>query len=185
MVFSTLNFFAITLLVLRVMYLSSNLVGVNIQPRYLLPFLFPVVGSLLIYIPNLINRNMMTLIIFIFFSGISYLFSFHIWIQHFTAGSNNFALNLNSNFEWWWNSFLLPTPLWLLSTLIYVSILLFCILGNTTTTPPTRALHVKRRNWDHWFCFEIEFDFNPRRISTWTGCCKESWSVTQVSRNAW
>lgn len=146
LVFSTLNFFAITLLVLRVMYLSSNLVGVNIQPRYLLPFLFPVVGSLLIYIPNLINRNMMTLIIFIFFSGISYLFSFHIWIQHFTAGSNNFALNLNSNFEWWWNSFLLPTPLWILSTLIYVSILLFCILGSTTTTPPTRALHVKRRN---------------------------------------
>ena len=146
LIFSTLNLCAITLLVLRVMYLSSNVVGVNIQPRYLLPFLFPVIGSLLIYIPNLINKNMMTLYVFIFFSGISYLISFHFWVQHFTAGSNNFALNLNSNFEWWWDSFLLPTPLWILSTLLYVSILLFCILGSSTTRPPVRALHSKKSN---------------------------------------
>jgi hypothetical protein len=146
LMFSALNLFAITLLILRVMYLSSNVVGVNIQPRYLLPFLFPVVGSLLVYIPNLINRNMMIFLTFIIFSGISYLFSFHIWIQHFTAGSNNFALNLNSNFEWWWNSLLLPTPLWILSTLIYISILLFCILGNTTTSAPPLPLHAKNKS---------------------------------------
>lgn len=143
LLFSLMNFVLISTIVLRVMYLSSNLVGVNIQPRYILPFLFPVVGSLLVFIVNFVKINLNYLISFIVLVSIAYGFSLHYWIQHFTAGSDNFSINLSSNFEWWWNTFLLPTPIWIFSTLLFTMTLFLSLIGSVLDKKPYLAKHEK------------------------------------------
>jgi hypothetical protein len=101
----------IYLIPLFVIYKSKLQVGEWYQPRYILPLFIPLIFlSILDIVGDMkFTRN------FIFIVGsiatVSYLFAIHTTIRRYAFGLDNFVLNLNDNYEWWWQSTNMVSPL--------------------------------------------------------------------------
>ena len=101
----------IYLIPLFVIYKSKLQVGEWYQPRYILPLFIPLIFLSILDIvgDKKFTRN------FIFIVGsiatVSYLFAIHTTIRRYAFGLDNFVLNLNDNYEWWWQSTNMVSPL--------------------------------------------------------------------------
>jgi len=103
-------------------------VGEWYQPRYILPLFFPLI---FLSITSILNDRKIFNSLFYFVSIIgtlSFLTALHTTARRYTHGSENFVLNLNSNFKWWWSDQLVISPMFVISIGTFSYLLIFFIL---------------------------------------------------------
>jgi len=106
---------------LRILALGKNVVGENVQPRYLLPLLFVLIGIMLFStaVNQLITFTLSQLIFTAASLIIAQAFALHAVMRRYITGSDVISWNLNRRPEWWWDP--LPSPMltWFIASLAY------------------------------------------------------------------
>ena len=106
---------------LRILALGKNVIGENVQPRYILPLLFVFIGIMLFStgITHLITFTPGQLIFTAFALTIAHAFALHAVMRRYITGTDVVSWNLNRNAEWWWDP--LPSPMltWFIASLAY------------------------------------------------------------------
>jgi hypothetical protein len=93
--------------------LRSNLrVGEWLQPRYILPIFYVLIGLSLIVIFRSFHTKSLTIIVnlIFFLSSITFTFSLHTFYRRYVAGLDNFNLFFEKTNSWWWEFSIFPNP---------------------------------------------------------------------------
>lgn len=99
---------------------SNAQVGSYIQPRYILPLL--IITAVVAIVPdNTFSLQLSTIQQFTIVSCLSIANSFalHTNIRRYTVGEGKYIINLNSNYEWWWQQAPSPMVTWLLGSIFF------------------------------------------------------------------
>lgn len=117
----------LVLIVLPVYVLTrgGNIVGENLQPRYLLP-LIVLFAFILLTVPSggrLSFTRVQTLVIFVAL-GAANLVALQVDIRRYVTGTDEQGLNLDSGAEWWWTGLPVgPSAVWVIGALAYAGLL--------------------------------------------------------------
>ena len=93
--------------------LRSNLrVGEWLQPRYILPIFYILIGlSLIVIFRSFHEKSLLIIVNLIFFlSFITFTFSLHTFYRRYVAGLDNFNLFFEKTNSWWWEFPIFPNP---------------------------------------------------------------------------
>ena len=93
--------------------LRSNLrVGEWLQPRYILPIFYVLIGlSLIVIFRSFHEKSLLIIVNLIFFlSSITFTFSLHTFYRRYVAGLDNFNLFFENTNSWWWEFSIFPNP---------------------------------------------------------------------------
>jgi hypothetical protein len=93
--------------------LRSNLrVGEWLQPRYILPIFYVLIGlSLIIIFRSFHEKSLLIIVNLIFFlSSITFIFALHTFYRRYVAGLDNFNLFFEKTNSWWWEFSIFPNP---------------------------------------------------------------------------
>jgi hypothetical protein len=93
--------------------LRSNLrVGEWLQPRYILPIFYVLIGlSLIVIFKSFHAKSLLIIINLIFFlSSITFIFALHTFYRRYVAGLDNFNLFFEKTNSWWWEFSIFPNP---------------------------------------------------------------------------
>jgi hypothetical protein len=93
--------------------LRSNLrVGEWLQPRYILPIFYVLIGlSLIVIFRSFHEKSILIIVNLIFFlSSITFTFSLHTFYRRYVAGLDNFNLFFEKTNSWWWEFAIFPNP---------------------------------------------------------------------------
>jgi hypothetical protein len=93
--------------------LRSNLrVGEWLQPRYILPIFYVLIGlSLIVIFRSFHEKSLLIIVNLIFFlSSITFIFALHTFYRRYVAGMDNFNLFLEKTNSWWWEFSIFPNP---------------------------------------------------------------------------
>ena len=93
--------------------LRSNLrVGEWLQPRYILPIFYVLIGlSLIVVFRSFHEKSLLIIVNLIFFlSSITFTFSLHTFYRRYVAGLDNFNLFFEKTNSWWWEFSIFPNP---------------------------------------------------------------------------
>ena len=106
---------------LLVLQLSLNVVGENVQPRYVLPLLPALIGTAVLgRIPthSLSMRGGQTVVAFVLLVA-AHAAALQANIRRYVTGAETGGINLNENIEWWWPG--LPSPMitWIVGSLAF------------------------------------------------------------------
>lgn len=111
---------SILLLPLLILQTSGYRVGEWVQPRYILPLYFPLLGVLLFSaVKNLILNNFQIYTI-ISLTSIANSFALFSNLERYLRGQNTLSYNLNVNREWWWDQLPSPNVIWFVGSLSFV-----------------------------------------------------------------
>ena len=91
---------------------SKLRVGEWLQPRYILPIFYVIVGLSLIVIFKSINVASLGVVVNILslFSSLAFIFGLHTLYRRYTVGLDQFNLFFHDNNSWWWNQSLYTRP---------------------------------------------------------------------------
>jgi hypothetical protein len=106
-----LGFFAF-LIPFFVLVRSNLRVGEWVQPRYILPIFYALVGLCLIVIFRSFKTKPLLLVINFLFviSTISFSFALHTFYRRYTVGLDNYSLIFREPDSWWWKFDAFPSP---------------------------------------------------------------------------
>jgi hypothetical protein len=93
--------------------LRSNLrVGEWLQPRYILPIFYVLIGlSLIVIFRSFHEKSLLIIVNLTFFlSSITFTFSLHTFYRRYVAGLDNFNLFFEKTNSWWWEFSIFPNP---------------------------------------------------------------------------
>jgi len=93
--------------------LRSNLrVGEWLQPRYILPIFYVLIGlSLIVIFRSIHEKSLLIIVNLIFFlSSITFIFALHTFYRRYVAGLDNFNLFFEKTNSWWWEFSIFPNP---------------------------------------------------------------------------
>ena len=93
--------------------LRSNLrVGEWLQPRYILPIFYVLIGlSLIVIFRSFHEKSLLIIVNLIFFlSSITFTFSLHTFYRRYVVGLDNFNLFFKKTNSWWWEFSIFPNP---------------------------------------------------------------------------
>ncbi len=145
--FLVVGIIALPLLVLQA---SGYQVGEWVQPRYILPLYFPLLGLILVSSSRrgiYLNKPQLTIVFIL--ASIAHSFALHSNIERYIRGQNTYSLDLNVEQDWWWDNFLSPNYIWIIGTLSFSFVLLYVVqkyfyeqrkVGPEGLEPPTPAL---------------------------------------------
>ena len=86
------------------LYRSQLFVGQWLQPRYIIPIMFSLVSISFVGIKQELVKSIITQIkLIIFLSTICFAFGLHTTLRRYTHGLDQLYLDLDKNYEWWWN----------------------------------------------------------------------------------
>jgi hypothetical protein len=107
-----LGFFAFSI-PLFVLNRSNLRVGEWLQPRYILPIFYALIGLCLIIIfKSFKTKHLLLLINFLFiFSTITFSFALHTFYRRYTVGLDNYSLIFREPDSWWWKFNAFPSPI--------------------------------------------------------------------------
>lgn len=110
---------------------SGYQIGEWVQPRYILPIYFPLLGLLIFSSENkkLMSSAQFTMIFLMI--SIAHSFALFSNLERYIRGQNTYSLNLNVGLEWWWNQLPSPNLIWLLGSISFI--LLFTQLKKLST----------------------------------------------------
>jgi hypothetical protein len=117
----------LVLIVLPVWVLTrgGDIVGENLQPRYLLP-LIVLFAFILLTMPSgrsLEFGRVQTVVIFVAL-GVANFISLQVNIRRYVTGVDEQGLNLDAGAEWWWTGFPIgPSAVWVIGALAYAALL--------------------------------------------------------------
>lgn len=104
---------------------GGNIVGENLQPRYLLP-LIVLFALVLLTMPTgaRLGLTRVQTGIVLLALGVANLVALQVNIRRYVTGSDQQGLNLDSGAEWWWTGFPVgPTAVWFVGALAYSGLL--------------------------------------------------------------
>lgn len=131
---------ALWLLPTYVLVRGGNVVGENVQPRYILPLM--VVLAVLACMPAA-GRGLRLSWLQVGIAGgallVAQTFALHANIRRYVTGDDVQGWNLDAGAEWWWNIPFTPMAVWIIGTLAYGGLLV--VLGR-------EAIRESRVRWD-------------------------------------
>jgi hypothetical protein len=105
---------------LYVLQAGSDVVGDQVQPRYLLPLVVLLAGLLLLTTPSrpivLTLAQRVTVVVAL---SASQFVALHLNIRRYVTGIDQSGPNLDTGLEWWWQGPIGPNAVWLLGSLAY------------------------------------------------------------------
>ena len=124
--------------------LRSNLrVGEWLQPRYILPIFYVLIGlSLIVIFRTFHAKSLLIIINFVFFlSSITFIFALHTFYRRYVEGSDNFNLFFKETNSWWWEFSIFPHPFTFFTFTVIVYLIFWItikreILTNLKTLSP-------------------------------------------------
>jgi hypothetical protein len=138
---------------LYVLQVGGDVVGDQVQPRYLLPLIVLFAGVLLLTTPNrpivLTRAQRVTVIVAL---SASQFVALHLNIRRYATGIDQSGPNLDAGVEWWWQGPIGPNAVWILGSIAYgllVTILVsHCarIAPDTAPAPGSEAGSVRKRS---------------------------------------
>ncbi|TFC19206.1 DUF2142 domain-containing protein [Cryobacterium algoritolerans] len=130
---------ALWLIPTYVLVQSKALVGVQVQPRYILPLMILLAGVALVQS----NRGTLELrrgqtITIVGALTVANSVALHFNIRRYVTGTDFASLNLDAGVEWWWAIPLSPMTVWALGTLFFAAALvaLSPAIWSARTSPP-------------------------------------------------
>ena len=111
------------LLPVYVLQQGSDLVGSQVQPRYLLPLVVMLGGMLAIAVdgrPILWTRAQRVVVGSAL--ALAYFFALHMNIRRYITGYEAAGLNLDAGPEWWWDAPFSPMFVWLVGSAAYAGL---------------------------------------------------------------
>jgi hypothetical protein len=105
--------------------IKSNLrVGEWVQPRYILPIFYALIGLCLIVIfRSFKTKPLLYVINFLFvISTVSFSFALHTFYRRYTVGLDNYSLIFREPDSWWWKFEAFPSPVltYLVSVIVFI-----------------------------------------------------------------
>jgi hypothetical protein len=93
--------------------LTSNLrVGEYLQPRYILPIFYVLIGlSLIVIFRSFSAKSLLIVVNLVFFiSSTTFIFALHTFYRRYVEGLDNFNLFFKATNSWWWEFPIFPDP---------------------------------------------------------------------------
>ena len=145
-----LSFFAF-LIPFFVLSRSNLRVGEWVQPRYILPVFYPLIGLCLIIIFRSFKTKMLLLVTnFLFiFSSVTFSFALHTFYRRYTVGLNDYSLIFREPDSWWWKFNVFPSALFIYLFTVTVFIVFWLKIKKDISSEATSDSHK---------------DFEPRKI---------------------
>jgi hypothetical protein len=119
---------------LYVLQSGGDVVGDQVQPRYLLPLVVLLAGLLLLTTPSrpIVLTLAQRVTIIVALSGSQFI-ALHLNLRRYVTGIDQSGPNLDAGVEWWWQGPIGPNAVWLLGSLAYT--LLVAILVTRIAQP--------------------------------------------------
>lgn len=129
---SLLGVFAVLIVLpIYVLTVGGDKIGVNLQPRYLLPLI--VLFTFLLIVDTARRQLRFTRVqTFVVLAAlvVAHLVALHMNIRRYVTGADQPGLNLNAGAEWWWEGLPVgPMAVWLLGAIAYAA--LFAVLWSS------------------------------------------------------
>jgi Predicted membrane protein (DUF2142) len=103
---------------------GGNLIGVNVQPRYLLPLIVLLGGVALLTRRNQrLDFSRLQLVVVVATLSLVNFVSLHVNIQRYVSGNNHAGLDLDAHEAWWWQMPFPPDLVWIVGSLAYAAML--------------------------------------------------------------
>ncbi|MCU1441463.1 MAG: hypothetical protein JWP85_2460 [Rhodoglobus sp.] len=117
---------ALTLLLLPAYILgrSGDLVGQNVQPRYLLPLIVMLAGLAALAVGSRVVRLSPTQSVLVVAAlGVAQSLALHVNLRRYLTGTDVPGVNLDSSAEWWWSGMpLSPMAIWIIGSLAFAAL---------------------------------------------------------------
>jgi len=125
--------FVLWVLPTYILVAGGNVVGENVQPRYLLPLI--VLLAMVALLPagrRAVDLSMLQLSVIGAGLIVANAFALHSNIRRYVTGVDEAGVNLDSGAEWWWAGAPSPMTTWIIGTLAYAGLLI--VLGREVKT---------------------------------------------------
>lgn len=123
---------------LYVLTRGGQIVGVAVQPRYLLPLIVLLAGLLVLARARerlSFTRAQVTLVIATL--SVANLVALHVNMRRYITGVGHGGVNLDSGIEWWWSGMPSPMVVWIVGSLAYAALLV--VILRAVAWPPTHG----------------------------------------------
>lgn len=114
---------ALTLIPMYVLTRAGHLVGETVQPRYILPLLYPAMGLALVRErgSSRYSFSAKTISVLMVLLSLAHAIALHQNIRRYVTGTEVIDIDLDNGMEWWWPWQGTPTPLsvWIAGSLAY------------------------------------------------------------------
>jgi hypothetical protein len=86
-------------------------VGEWLQPRYILPIFYVLIGlSLIVIFRSFSVKSLLVIVNLVFFlSSITFIFALHTFYRRYVEGLDNFNLFFKATNSWWWEFTIFPS----------------------------------------------------------------------------
>jgi hypothetical protein len=111
-----LSAIALPLIILQT---SGYLVGEWVQPRYILPLYYPILGLALLSYAGKQKFSSAQLFIIIFLTSIAHSFALFSNLERYLRGQNTLSYNLTVGLEWWWDQVPSPNLIWIIGSISF------------------------------------------------------------------
>lgn len=114
-----LVFTALVAIPLYVLIRNGNLVGTNVQARYIFPLIIMLVTIAVGLLARRVRLTALPLWIVVGFVTVANSVAIHVNMQRYILGTGNPSFNLDAAPAWWWAGGLTPMTVWTLSTILF------------------------------------------------------------------
>jgi hypothetical protein len=111
-----LSAIALPLIILQT---SGYLVGEWVQPRYILPLYYPILGLALLSYAGKQKFSSAQLFIIIFLTSIAHSFALFSNLERYLRGQNTLSYDLTVGLEWWWDQVPSPNLIWIIGSISF------------------------------------------------------------------
>ncbi|MBX3067288.1 MAG: DUF2142 domain-containing protein [Cryobacterium sp.] len=118
-------FLVLVILPVWVLTRGGNVVGENLQPRYLLPVIV-LFGLILFSMPSgkKLDLSRVQILIVLGAIWVAQLVALQVNLRRYVTGTDEQGFNLDAGAEWWWSGFPIgPTALWFIGCLAFAGLL--------------------------------------------------------------
>lgn len=124
---------------LYVLTQGGQIVGVAVQPRYLLPLIVLFAGLLVVTrVGERLAFTRPQLVLIMVTLSVANLVAMHMNMRRYITGVGHAGVNLNTGIEWWWSGMLSPMVVWIVGSLAYAALL--AVVLRAVAWPPTLVL---------------------------------------------
>ncbi|WP_223694607.1 DUF2142 domain-containing protein [Leifsonia poae] len=117
---------------------SMNLVGTQVQPRYLLPLIIVFAGAALLTVGRrrlVFNRLQSLLIVAALAAAQGAALYYN--MRRYITGTSAKSWNLNSGIQWWWNIPVPPMAIWISGSLAFAVLVVILVRENAKAPTPS------------------------------------------------
>jgi len=111
---------SIVALPLIILQTSGYVVGEWVQPRYILPLYYPLLGLMLSSMAGKTSLFRAQHIFIVSLISIAHSFALFSNIERYVRGQNTHSYDLTKELDWWWDNIPSPNFFWLLGTLSFI-----------------------------------------------------------------